>query len=282
MRPGAVVRALRPKDAIVQDLINLVERKEVRHSRKRCVVAGTKLVQDLGRRYRFLQLLSKHNDPAAEAVQAEVKHAAEVWALRRIAGLVDFEGLIGTLDLPAPSKDLGDTRLLLCIDYVEDPGALGTLLRTAVAFQWQAVFFLPHCADPFDAKCIRASQGALFEIPHRRGNMEDLQRLCKRRGLQLSVPHPQGEDIGAATYVPPPRGMAMLLREEYVAPWSPPRVARKLRIPDPWRHRAEPASDGPFDPRALDVAVAGGILMHHIKHFHYPQVSRSPFLASPA
>merc|ERR1712048_1383419 len=101
-------------------------------------------------------------------------------------------------------------------------------------------------------------------------------------GLPLCVSHSDGTDIGSAAYEPPPRGLALLLREEYVAPWGPPRNALKITVPDPWRHRREQPRDGvPFDPRALDVAVAGGILMHHLKHFHSPRVSRSPYLASP-
>lgn len=100
--------------------------------------------------------------------------------------------------------------------------------------------------------------------------------------MSLCVSHSEGADIGSASYEPPPNGLALLLREEYVAPWSPTRAALKIKVPDPWRHRREPPPDGqPFEPRALDVAVAGGILMHHIKHFHYPEVSRSPFVASP-
>lgn len=129
---------------------------------------------------------------------------------------------------------------------------------------------------------MRASLGALFEIPFYRGTLDDLTELCAKKGLQLCVSHPQGVDIGGADYKPPPRGVALLLREEYSAPWSPPREALKLRVPDPWRFREDQTPDGhPFEARSLDVAVAAGILMHHIKHFHYPQASRSAYLASP-
>mmetsp|Transcript_126219 Transcript_126219/g.392926 ORF Transcript_126219/g.392926 Transcript_126219/m.392926 type:complete len:279 (-) Transcript_126219:121-957(-) len=277
------MRILRPRDDLIKELVRLATQRDFRNSRKRCVVAGTKLVRDLGRRYAFHRLLSsKENDPDLVGLRCESLHVADVRSLRRIAQLTDFSGIVGTLDLPMPSKDLPDPRLLLCLDYIEDPGLLGTLLRTAVAFRWQAAFFLPNCVDPFHPTCVRASQGALFEIPHCRGTVDDLQRLCKAKRLALCASHSDGTDIGSAAYGPPKHGIALLLREEYSTPWGPPRSALKIKVPDPWLHRLEGPSDGTaFDARSLDVAVAGGILMHHIKHFHYPWVSQSSHVASP-
>jgi len=278
---GLMHRALRPKSQIVEELVRLATQKDFRSNRKRCVVAGTKLIRDLGQRYPFHELLySKDHEDLCRGIRAEAKYLAEPQSLRRIAQLREFDGLVGTLDLPESREDMADLRLLLVLDYIEDAGLLGTLLRTAVAFQWQAVYFLPNTVDPFDPLCIRASQGALFEIPHRRGSMAELQKLCKARRLPLCVSHSEGTDIGSAAYQPPQAGMAQLLREEYAAPWGVPRRAVKIRVPDPWLHSAERPEEA-FEPRALDVAVAGGILMHHIKYFNYPQVSQSPFLASP-
>lgn len=268
------MRALRLKDPVVQEVLRLSELAEHRRNKQRCVIAGTKLVRDLSRRHRLHDLLIRRPDDAAsEGLEAEKTHVVDEKSLRRCAQLTQFDGLVATVDMPKPRQDLERLKLLLCLDHIEQPGLLGTVLRTAMAFQWQGVFFLPNCADPFDQKCIRASQGALFEIPHARGTMEDLHRLCERLRLQLCVSHSQGADIGRADYDPPPDGLALLLREEYAAPWGPPREALKIRIPDPLQQRRRPDSldkSELFDCRALDVAVAGGILMHHIRYFHYP------------
>eukprot|EP00931_Biecheleriopsis_adriatica_P032793 TRINITY_DN19090_c0_g1_i1.p1 TRINITY_DN19090_c0_g1~~TRINITY_DN19090_c0_g1_i1.p1 ORF type:complete len:300 (+),score=45.32 TRINITY_DN19090_c0_g1_i1:53-901(+) len=279
------MRRLGLKDPVVQNLLKLVENRDYRFSKQKCVVTGTKLVQDLGKRYRFHEVLASRDDhPALEGLRTDSLHVTDARVLRRIAKLTSFDGLIATLDLPArtTTKELSDPRLILCLDYIEDPGVLGTLLRTAVAFQWQAVYFLPNCMDPFDSRCIRASQGALFDMPHCRGSLEELTKLCSRRRLPLCVAHSRGVDIGSPEYQPSPNGMALLLRQEFTSPWAPPKVAFKVKVPDPWLHHPRGPPDGDaFDSRALDVAVQGGILMHHIKHVHYPEVSRSPFLASP-
>lgn len=277
------MRILRVKDALVQELVNLATRKDLRHAQKRCVVAGTNLIRDLGRRHTFHKLLSsREDDPSLDGLRCQEHYVADARSLRKIAQHVDFNGFVATLDLPPPRTELQDLRLLLCVDYIEDPGLLGTLLRTAVAFEWQAVFFLPHVVDPFHPRCIRASQGALFDLPYCKGTLTDLRTLCKAHRLPLCVSHSEGTDVGSAAYRPPKNGMALLLREEYSSPWGPPRSALKIKVPDPGLHRQKQPADGEaFDPRSLDVAVAGGILMHHIKHFHYPWVSRSPIVASP-
>jgi TrmH family RNA methyltransferase len=54
---------------------------------------------------------------------------------------------------------------LLALEGVQDPGNLGTLLRTAAAFGWQGAWLLPGCADPFGAKAVRAARGAQLRSP---------------------------------------------------------------------------------------------------------------------
>jgi TrmH family RNA methyltransferase len=62
-------------------------------------------------------------------------------------------------DLPA---DPG-TRLLLLED-VQDPGNVGTLIRTAAAFDFDGVMLTPKCADPYSAKCVQASAGTVLSV----------------------------------------------------------------------------------------------------------------------
>ncbi len=54
---------------------------------------------------------------------------------------------------------------ILLLDNINDPGNLGTLIRTATAFGFEAIVLTNNCVDLFNAKTIRATQGALFSIP---------------------------------------------------------------------------------------------------------------------
>ena len=54
---------------------------------------------------------------------------------------------------------------MLLIDRIQDPGNLGTLIRTADAAGLDLIVMEKGTADPFQDKVIRASQGSIFHIP---------------------------------------------------------------------------------------------------------------------
>lgn len=51
------------------------------------------------------------------------------------------------------------------LDGVQDPGNVGTVLRTADAFGCDGVLLLTGCADPYSVKTLRSSMGAVFRVP---------------------------------------------------------------------------------------------------------------------
>lgn len=55
----------------------------------------------------------------------------------------------------------------LCVALwgVGDPGNVGTVIRSALAFGVSSVALGPHCADPYSPKAVRASMGAIFQVP---------------------------------------------------------------------------------------------------------------------
>ncbi len=60
---------------------------------------------------------------------------------------------------------LTGARRVLVLDGLQDPGNLGTILRTADAFAIDAVVLTPGCADPHAPKVVRATMGAAFRLP---------------------------------------------------------------------------------------------------------------------
>ena len=76
------------------------------------------------------------------------------------------QGLLFVCRLPdtTPPAALTEGRYLL-LDRVQDPGNVGSILRTAAAFSASGVLLGPGCADPFSPKAVRAAMGTAFGLP---------------------------------------------------------------------------------------------------------------------
>ncbi len=64
-----------------------------------------------------------------------------------------------------PKLDRVEAGYVLMLDGLQDPGNLGTLIRSAVAFGVEAVLLTGNCVEPFNPKVIRASAGLVFAVP---------------------------------------------------------------------------------------------------------------------
>ena len=64
--------------------------------------------------------------------------------------------------------------LLVYLHAVEDPGNVGTIIRSAHALADATVVLGPACADPFSPKAVRASMGSIFARPPARGGLDEL------------------------------------------------------------------------------------------------------------
>ena len=73
----------------------------------------------------------------------------------------------------------------LALEGVQDPGNVGTMLRTADAFDADGLFLLTGCADLYSPKTLRASMGAAFRRPVWSCTLEELLPLLKKAGLPL-------------------------------------------------------------------------------------------------
>lgn len=106
--------------------------------------------------------------------------------LRTVSALETPPGVLflGPAPSPHPPECLSGRRYLV-LEGIQDPGNLGTILRTADAFQVDGVFLLDACADPFGPKTLRASMGAAFRCPAWRCSLEELLSLLASAAIPL-------------------------------------------------------------------------------------------------
>ena len=83
-----------------------------------------------------------------------------------------------------PPERLASGRYL-ALEGVQDPGNVGTILRTADAFEADGLFLLEGCADLYNPKTVRASMGAVFRRPVWRCTLGELTDRLRNAGLPL-------------------------------------------------------------------------------------------------
>ena len=105
-----------------------------------------------------------------------------------VSPLGNSPGPLFTVRIP-DMKDGGtepaELSSVLVLEGVQDPGNVGTVLRTADAFGLDAVVLLEGCADLFSPKTVRAGMGAVFRQPVLQMSREALPGFCRARGLRL-------------------------------------------------------------------------------------------------
>ena len=96
------------------------------------------------------------------------------------------QGALFTVTLPetAVPEALPGSRYMV-LDGVQDPGNVGTILRTADAFDCDGVFLVNACADPYSPKTARATMGAIFRREAYSVTPEELFALLSKSGVPL-------------------------------------------------------------------------------------------------
>ena len=117
--------------------------------------------------------------PGARMVRVSESVMKAVSPMETPQGVV-FSCRLGDRGLPA---ELKPGRYLL-LDGVQDPGNVGTILRTADAFGWTA-FLLPGCADLYNPKTVRSAMGVHFRRPVFQASLEEAAALVRSAGLPL-------------------------------------------------------------------------------------------------
>ena len=105
--------------------------------------------------------------------------------IENISPMKNPQDVLFSCEIPENRKEpvLSDPAIVL--ENLQDPGNLGTILRTANAFQIKTVVLVGACADPYNPKTVRASMGAVFRQSVAELDYETL--IClKERGVVLA------------------------------------------------------------------------------------------------
>ncbi len=163
-------------------------------------------------------------------------------------------GIIATFapfEVSLQELSLTGRELVVVVDRLQDPGNLGTLIRTADAVGAAAMILIEPCVDPFDAKTVRGTMGSLFNIPLVRiSDVPGLFSYLLGKGLRpVGTNARRGKAWGKGLLE---GGVALVLGNEARGLSSDVRSHIEAWARLPIVGKAE----------SLNVAVAGGVLMY--------------------
>ena len=239
-----------------------LKRRKAREKQQLFVAEGVRAVEELLRSPLPItgalvapQLLDAPRGAAlADSLRAHGVHVENV-AANEFGSAAETEspqGVIAIAEVPRRSlEDLSDgwRGVLLVLDAVQDPGNVGTILRTAAALGATATVALPGTVDLWNAKVVRSGMGAHFHHPAFSSTWAEVDTFLERTGTELFAADSAGE---AASSVRAPERVALIVGNEGAG------------LSTEARSRADRTIALPLSPKveSLNVAVATGILLY--------------------
>ncbi|MHA6252074.1 TrmH family RNA methyltransferase [Oceanobacillus sp. CAU 1775] len=192
----------------------------------------------------FTEVPEWANDYSVEIVSKQV--------FQEVSQTTTPQGIAAVLSIPEEEQLIGNHILL--IDRIQDPGNLGTIIRTADAAGIDAVILGEGTVDLYNDKVIRATQGSLFHVPIYTADLGEKIATLKEEGFEIWAT--ALEDATRYQDLAIPKKVAVLLGNEGAGVDSQLLNTADKRVTIPIYGKAE----------SLNVAIAAGILMYHLKN----------------
>ena len=239
------------KNPLLQQVRKLLSSRRERQQTGLFVADGTKLLAEAVRWWPGLDTVI-----LSDGVQADVPEGVRTVyvpedVMESISPMQAPQGALFICRLPEQTPFVPHEGMLL-LDGIQDPGNLGTILRTADALNIP-VALLEGCADPYSHKVVRSSMGAVFRRPVVQTSWQEVQEKCKEAGIPVAVTalSDRAQDIRQAQL----NTMAVVIGSEGQGVRKEILEAAQAELIIPMNERCE----------SLNAAIASAIVMWQIK-----------------
>ena len=173
------------KNPVVQRLRQLAADGAFRRAEGEYLCDGRKLLLEaLDKGAGIRCVLWKETAEALPALEGVPQFTAPVDLFDYVSPMKNSPGPIFTAAMPAPVQDPVFDRAIL-LEGVQDPGNVGTILRTAAAMGVKTVLLCGACADVYSPKTARATMGAVFSETVLHLEPEEAKALAAKNSLPL-------------------------------------------------------------------------------------------------
>jgi TrmH family RNA methyltransferase len=242
-----------------------LRRRKARERQQLFVAEGVRTVEELARSSLVIRGVlaapQLEETPRGTALLAELGArgiAAERVDHREFASAAETESPQGVLAVAeVPDRSLGPltsraSLRVLVLDAVQDPGNVGTIVRTAAALGADATVALPGTVDLWNAKVVRSAMGAQFHHSCLASTWDELDSFRRERSIAIWAADASGEAIDGLR---PPSRLAIVVGNEGAGLSAPSRARAERLVALPLSAMVE----------SLNVAVAAGILLYELR-----------------
>ncbi len=167
-----------------------------------------------------------------------------------LSGLTTSDGWAAIVDIPSTSS-WDRCHHMLVLDQIQDPGNMGTLIRSAAALGWDCVATTKGSVDPYNDKALRAAKGATFMIPVIEVSSDELIETWRQRHFEVTIADVQGKPFQQSTS-PHPQALILGHETKGVGRWAYP-------------HGMPMAIPMSMQTNSLNVSAAGAILLYALR-----------------
>ncbi|CAG9619575.1 TrmH family RNA methyltransferase [Sutcliffiella rhizosphaerae] len=242
---------------------NQVKQWKKLHKKKEREKSGTFIIEG----FHLIEEALKVNDLVEIIIISEDRSIPKHWefneieliyavpsVLKEISETETPQGVTAICRIPKNNQQtINQHHKLLMLDQVQDPGNVGTMIRTADAAGMDMVILGEGCADLYSSKVIRSTQGSIFHLPILRGELSDYIKLCKLQNIPV---YGTALTNGVVYHeMKPSSSFALILGNEGSGMSENHLVQTDKNLFIPIHGKSE----------SLNVGVAAGILMYYLR-----------------
>lgn len=159
--------------------------KKTRMNAKRFIVEGYHLVNETSKT-NLLEAIISTDEKELKKINNVKRYLVNDAIINKIATTKNPQNILGIVKMLdhnitnlVPIIKENKTKLIM-LDDVNDPGNLGTIIRTAAGLGYDGIIMSPNTVDLYNEKVIRSTQGVMFKIPIIKANLQEVIKLLKK------------------------------------------------------------------------------------------------------
>lgn len=173
------------KNEYIRSLRRLAAEGDYRRERGEYLADGLKLLREaLASGARVTSVLWRAHAESLPGLDAAAQYLADNELFDYASPMKNSPGPVFTVAMP-PERGGGEMKNALVLETVQDPGNVGTVIRTANALGVDAVILTGECADIYNPKTVRATMGAIFRQRVITCTLAELTALLEENKLPL-------------------------------------------------------------------------------------------------